>query len=164
VRLVAERDRFPDAQLRDGDNNTKNFEIVIADKLDRRMWENQKRWAEMYKRKECLPVDSPDERRAYALEAIPRICEKKVKRYLGAKTDKKVSVNLLIYMTQVQAPTVLYPVITVDEMVTLTEPYKNKFESIWLLCGNEDVRVWPKPKILGTPQGQDPFDCLWFAT
>jgi hypothetical protein len=69
VRLIAERNRFPDAQLRDGET-TINLEIAIADKQDRPIWKEQKEWAEMSKRGEFVPADSPDKRRADAQEAI----------------------------------------------------------------------------------------------
>jgi hypothetical protein len=94
VRLIAAQDRFPDAELRElreGHNHPMKLEIAIADKLDRRIWQEQKEWAEMYKRGESLPVDSPAARREQAREAIPRICKQKVKHYLGTeKGDKKV--------------------------------------------------------------------------
>jgi hypothetical protein len=67
--------------------------------------------------------------------------------------------GLLVYLMTSQAITESGPLITVDEKALLTEPYKHNFDSIWFLCGNEDVRVWPERKVLGVPPDHDPFDC-----
>ena len=73
VRLIAKPDRFPDAQVREYNNTTMNFmnfEIAIVDKPGRHIWAEQQEWAEMSKRGEFVPADSPDKRRADAQEAI----------------------------------------------------------------------------------------------
>lgn len=148
--------QFPDAQLRESEN-TSELEIVTADKRDRRTWKEQNELAEMLKRGEFPPVDCPEKRRNDALEAIPRMVKQKAERHYSP------SPNLLVYLMISQTPMVSYPLITVDEMAGLTEPYKNDFKSIWLLSEKEHVRVWPRRKILAVPTDQDPFDCPKFA-
>lgn len=158
VRLFAEPDRFSDAQLRT-EHHTMNIEIAIVDKQDRRTWAEHREWVEMSKRGEVLPADSPEQRFDNAREAIPRILKKKVGHYLGNSAAKMGSVHLVLYLMQGQTPIVSDPVITADEMELLAKPYNGRFESIWVLRGIENVRLWPERKILAATPGHDPFDC-----
>ncbi|HKM69646.1 MAG TPA: hypothetical protein VJX94_06195 [Stellaceae bacterium] len=152
VRLTDKRDEFPDAHLREG-KHTIDLEIVTADKYARQTWKEQKEILEKYKHGEFVPIDCPEKRRDDALEAIARVVKHKATRHYSAPS------TLLVYLMIAQTPTVSYPLISVNEMALLTEPYKANFESIWVLCGLEDVRLWPDRKILGVPPCQDPFDC-----
>jgi len=149
VRLVSKQCRFPDAQLREG-NIARDFEIVIADKKNRRMFEEHKKWSDILKTGQIPASESSTERQAQAREAIPRVCDQKVAHYLGSKnSDKQVKAELLIYLNA-------GAVLSVDEMVQLTQPYQNKFQSIWLLCGIDAVRTWPKRKVLRA--AENPFE------
>ena len=157
VRLIPD-DRFPDAQLHDSEHMI-NFEIAIADRKGRPTWREQKKWAEMFNRGEFVPADSPEKRRADAQEAIARIVKQKVEHYLHHRIAMVPNnANLLIYLMTSHAITEPGPVIPIEEMETLTAPYKNNFEAIWLLCGREDVRVWPRREVLRPPPDQDPFN------
>jgi hypothetical protein len=153
VRLVPRPDQFPDSQL-DEAGKIRDFEIVIADRKDRRIFAEYAEWARMSRRKELLPVQisggaEKQQRRMQAREAISRVCETKVIHYIGSTTSNKlVAASLLIYLNIGQLLSNLGTVLSVDEMAELTEPYGNKFQSIWVLCGIEAVRTWPKRKVL----------------
>lgn len=137
---------FPDAQLRDGDEIL-DFEITMADEKDRRMAAEHRRLREMRERNKVptLPIDR-DRDRQYALEAIPRVCRQKVKKYLGSdRSERQVLAHLLIYLN---FSTLGGPVLSDDEMVQLTEPWKDNFLSIWMLSGARIVRAWPSPHTL----------------
>jgi len=148
VRLVPALDQFPDAQLREA-SAPMDFEITIADKHDRRMFAEHREWAEMLKRGQSPPVEDTKSRQESAREAIPRVCQEKVRRYFGAPhSDGLVQANLLVY---VNLGAVLLP----NEMVKLTEPWRKNFLSIWLLAGSDAVCTWPALQILKAVQ--DPF-------
>lgn len=133
VRLCS--DDFPDAQVRDIDS-TFDLEITMADEKDRRMAAEYRHLREM----------SDHCQKKYALEAIPRVCRQKVKKYLGAETsDGQISTHLLIY---VNFSTLDAPIVSDQEMMQLTKPWKHNFLSIWLLCGARIFRAWPTPKTL----------------
>lgn len=139
VKLV--REAFPDAQLRDA-SRLLNLEVTMADQKDRRMAEEHRLVREMRERGEATwrPIER-DRDRQYALEAIPRVCRQKAKKYLGAEiSGRRVLADLLIY---VNFSTIAGPVLTDDEMATLTKPWMNNFISIWLLCGARIYRPWP---------------------
>jgi hypothetical protein len=152
VRLCSKQVEFPDAQLREGEH-TIDLEIVIADKRDRPIWKEQKEFRQIYKLGEFPPIDCPEKRRNDLLEAIPRVVKLKAERHYNPQP------NLLVYLMIAQTPLVSSPLMTVDEMAALTEPYKNNFKSIWILSEKEHVRAWPERKILALPTDQDPFDC-----
>jgi hypothetical protein len=95
-------------------------------------------------------------RQAQAREAISRVCEQKVIRYTGsANSEKLVPASLLLYLNIGQVLSNSGTLLSVDEMVELTEPYRNSFQSIWVLCGIEVVRTWPDGKVLRATR--DPF-------
>ena len=132
VRLIPAPQRFPDGQLREGDS-TLDFEITLADRRDRRMFDEHRQWAAMYARGQLRKPLSRAARHRHAREAIPRVCAKKAKRY---GPGAAASANLLISLN-------LGPVLSVDEMVRLTRPWESTFASIWLLCGTDAVQTWP---------------------
>lgn len=137
---------FPDAQIRD-EGGTLDLEITMADKKDRRMAAEHRKLREMREDGELptLPID-PDEHRQYALEAVPRVCGEKARKYLGSSdTDRQVQAHLLVY---VNFPTLAGPVLCDEEMVQITEPWRHNFLSIWLLCGARIFRAWPTPREL----------------
>jgi hypothetical protein len=101
VRLIPERDRFPDAQLKES-GKIIDLEIVIADRKDRRMFAEL---AELERMRLCgeiqrVRISGEEEtqlRQAQAREAIPRVCRKKVIKYMGsANSEKIVSASLVI--------------------------------------------------------------------
>ncbi len=144
VRL-AEGD-FPDAQLRDTEG-TLDLEITMADGKDRQMAAEHRQIRELRERGEVptLPIDRERDR-GYALEAIPRVCAQKVKKYLGSEqSDLQVPETLLIY---INFSTLADPILSDEEMVKLTEPWRHNFPSIWLLCGASIFRAWPSPQTL----------------
>lgn len=139
VRLVD--DRFPDAQLRDP-NCLLEFEVTLADEKDRRMALEHKLLREKRERGEiaAVPINPEDEKR-HALEAIPRRCAEKAKKYCGApNSNRQARIDLLLY---VNFPTVLGPVVCDQEIAKLTKPWKHNFHSIWLLYGARIIRPWP---------------------
>lgn len=151
VRLVPSN--FPDAQCRD-DNATLDLEITMADRMDRQMALEHRRLREARERGDITsqPIDR-DGDRTYALEAVPRVCSAKAKKYLGKEiSDQRVEVDLLIYLN---FSTLAGPVLTHEEMVDLTKPWRNNFRSIWLLCGARVFRAWPSPRTFAA--NTDPF-------
>lgn len=132
VRLIPESQQFPDGQLRDG-SSTLDFEITIADRRDRRMFDEHRQWAAMHARGQLRKTASTPARQKHAREAIPRRCAEKAKHYASSAA---ASTNLLIYVN-------LGPVLSGDEMVRLTRRWKSNFASIWLLCGADAVQTWP---------------------
>ncbi len=139
VRLA--KGEFPDAQLRHVEE-TLELEITMADQKDRQMAVEHRRLREMRERGEVatVPIDQ-DRDKEYALEAVPRVCSQKVKNYLGKEhSDGQVSTNLLIY---VNFSTFAGPVLSDEEMIRRTEPWKDNFLSIWLLCGARIFCAWP---------------------
>ena len=140
VRLVPKEEQFPDAQIRAG-SKTLDFEITMADKRERPMFKIWRKLLAMYKRGQGAPVESVEEKRASAREAIPRVCaQKAAKHYTGRP-------NLLVYVNA-------GPVLSVAEMARLTEPWRGDFESIWLWCGVDAVCAWPTIQVL---RGKEPF-------
>ncbi len=143
VRLVPESEQFPDAQLRI-DGALLDFEITMADKKGRRMWEEHKLWAAIIAEGKAPLSESAEAQRAYAREAIPRVCANKAgKHYAGQRPT-----HLLIYLNV--GPTLLTP----EELARLTEPWRSNFESIWFLCGIDAIRAWPAKKVL---RGKEPL-------
>ena len=139
VKLVSSD--FPDARLRDNEE-TLDFEITMADKKDRKIAAEHRHLREKRERGQVpvLPINS-DRDRKYALEAVPRVCRQKVRKYLGRDhSDGLVPTNLLIY---VNFPTYAGPTLSDEEMLRLTEPWKDNFLSIYLLCGFRIFQAWP---------------------
>jgi len=142
VRLVAKSEKFPDAQLR-VDGAPLDFEITMADKKNRPMWEEHRLWAAMFAEGKVPSGERPVAQRAYAREAIPRVCAKKAgKHYAGQRPT-----HLLIYLN------VGSTLLTAEEMARLTQQWKENFESIWVLCGMDAVEVWPTTCVL---RGKEP--------
>ncbi len=135
------KDSFPDAQLRDADC-TLDLEITMADKKDRKMAAEHRRLRELREKGELAAEPTDYEKdREYALEAVPRVCEQKVRKYLGSPaSDRRVQANLLIY---VNFSTLAGFVLSDNEMADLTERWRCNFLSIWLLCGARLFRPWP---------------------
>jgi hypothetical protein len=139
VRLV--QDSFPDAELRDQSGVLK-IEATMADQKDRRMAQEHRLWRERRERGEmaALPIDRELDRE-YALEAVPRVCQQKVRKYLGsASATGRVEVALLIY---VNFSNLAGPVLTDEDMSALTERWQDNFEAIWFLSAARIYRAWP---------------------
>jgi hypothetical protein len=139
VRLAA--DQFPDAQLCNA-NGTLDLEVTMADQKDRRMAVEHRLLREKRERGEVpvQPIDR-DRDKMYALEAVPRVCRQKVKKYLGKEcSERQVKVSLLIY---VNFSNIDGCVLSDGEMEDLTTPWKDNFTSIWLLSGARIFRPWP---------------------
>jgi hypothetical protein len=160
VRIFPRPDQFPDGQLDDA-GKILDLEIVIADRKERRMFAEHAEWECVRLRGEIPLVRTNGDaetqlRQAQAREAISRVCEKKVIHYTGsANSDKIIPASLLIYLNIGQVLSDSGTLLSVDEMAELTEPYRNRFQSIWVLCGIEVVRTWPKRKVLRAIR--DPF-------
>jgi hypothetical protein len=138
VRLAS--DEFPDGQLCD-DHGTHNLEATMADQKDRRMAEEHRSWRERRERGEivAIPVDMNRERE-YALEAVPRVCRRKVVKYLGSEAStRQVPAALVIYVNF----STVTPALSDEDMIHLTEPWKANFTAIWLLSGTRIFRAWP---------------------
>lgn len=141
VRLLP--DDFPDAEISDLDG-IHPIEVTLADRADRRMAEEHRIWREQRERGESSsrPIER-DKDREYSFEAIPRACRNKAEKYLGSSpSERTVPVSLLLY---VNFSTLFGPVLTDEEMVDLTAPWKKNFLAIWLLCGARAFRPWPTP-------------------
>ncbi len=148
VRLVPTKEEPPDFQLKQNEN-TLGFENVIADKPDRKMWEDHAKWDAILKIGGIIPTEKSAERRKYMSEAIPKRVEEKITKYQKKQINMS-KINLLIYLNT-------GPALSEKEMVHLTEPYKDNFQSIWMLCGSDAVRAWPERQVLSAQQ--DPFEC-----
>ncbi len=103
-----------------------------------------KEWRELRaktERGELVLAESPEEYQASARAAVPRVVGKKADRhYAGA-----AATTLLVCTT-----TALLP----EELARLTEPWKDRFDAIYFICGIDVVMAWPTLSIL---RGQWPF-------
>jgi|SRR6516165_4654120 hypothetical protein len=160
VRIIPRPDQFPDGQLDDA-GKILDLEIVIADRKERRMFAEHAEWERMRLHGEIPLVRTSgdaetQQRRAQAREAISRVCEKKVIHYTGStNSDTIIPASLLIYLNIGQVLSNPGTLLSVDEMVEFTQPYRNRFQSIWVLCGIEVVCTWPERKVLRATR--DPF-------
>ena len=139
VRLLGEGG-FPDAQLR-ADGVHLDLEVTMALAKDKQMFKEWRELRAKTQRGEIVLAEPPEEYEASAREAIPRVVGQKAdKHYAGS-----ASTTLLIC-----ANTAL----SAEEMARLTEPWKDRFAAIYLICGIDVVRVWPTRSIL---TGRWPF-------
>ncbi|MCH8098090.1 MAG: hypothetical protein IID53_13540 [Proteobacteria bacterium] len=142
VRVVPEREKFPDAQLRAGDASL-NLEVTMALREGKRMFKEWRDLRAKAKQGEIVLAETSEQRQASAREAIPRV--------VGQKADKHYAG---------QAPTTLLVctddgrTLSAEEMARLTEPWKDRFEAIYLLCGMDVVMAWPTLCVL---RGKEPF-------
>ena len=142
VRLVPEKQRFPDAQLKT-EGGTLDLEATMADEKDRPMFKIWRDTLAMYERGEAPPIESAETKRRIAREAIPRVCRQKAeKHYVGEGPT-----SLLIYVNA-------GPAVSAEEMARLTETWKDDFEAIYLLCGMDAVMAWPEVRVL---RGKEPL-------
>ncbi len=111
----------------------------MADTKDRPMFKIWRELRDMYRRGHAPTIEDVETRRQNAREAIPRVCAQKAEHYKRA--DGRASPHLLIYVNA-------GPVLSAPEMARLTAPWKNKFESVWLLCGMDAVCAWPTLQVL----------------
>jgi hypothetical protein len=128
VRLVPEVERFPDAELKSGDD-VRSFEIVEADKEGRRRCEEYRK-----ARGELESFDSGEEA-GDALESIVRVVAQKARKKYNPKP------NLLVYVNfDSGEPTSLYA-------SGLSQRFGKEFQSAWLvwLGKHPPVRLWPNP-------------------
>ena len=85
------------------------------------------------------------------------MCQKKVIHYTGwMNSDKVVPASLLVHLNIGQVLSNSGMLLSGDEMAELTKPYRNRFQSIWILCGIDAVGTWPERKVLRAIR--DPFD------
>jgi hypothetical protein len=129
IHLVPEKEQFPDAELKSG-NQFRRFEIVEADWVDRRRCEEYRLKAD--KPRKVVHYD-PDEEARKALVEIERVVEQKAaKRY-------SPNPNLLVY---VNLPGGDLPDFYAHQ---LAQRFATSFESAWLLWQQNTVRLWPNP-------------------
>lgn len=144
--LRMERDRFPDFALK-FEKRIERFEFTEADRAGRRRGEEYQRQAE--RRRRGLP-NEPElfnlaEEIAAAREAIPRVIEAKARKHYWPKPNLLVHVNLTIFD---------WPPDRGAELIELTSPWQQTFESLWLLWGAHVFRAWPTPlKLIVPPAG-----------
>ncbi|MBL8699290.1 MAG: hypothetical protein JNK67_13005 [Alphaproteobacteria bacterium] len=129
VRPVPEDERFPDAELKCGDD-VYPFEIVEADR------ENRRRCDE-YRAAKSLPCQcehyDPDEEANTALKEIRRVVEQKAAKLYSPKPHLLVYVNF-----SGGEPTSLYA-------AGLQDLFGTRFQSAWLLWQKGTFRLWPNP-------------------
>lgn len=142
VRLVFEEEKFPDAQLKAESTNL-GLEVTMALKKGKRMF---KEWRELRvktQRGDIVLAETRERRQASAREAIPRaVGQKANKHYAGGAPT-----TLVVYSDDGR-------VLSAEEMARLTEPWKDCFAAIYLLCGMDAVMAWPKRCVL---RGTKPF-------
>jgi hypothetical protein len=132
VRPVPEAERFPDVQLRCGDD-VRSFEIVEADRATRRRCSEYRaargqppRWTHF----------DPGEEASWALDEIARVIKLKAAKNYSTRPHILVYVNL--WSVPEHEPKAFYA----DGLAHL---YSDKFESAWLLWQEHTYRIWPKP-------------------
>lgn len=142
VRLVPEKEEFPDAQLKTVSGKL-DLEVTMADEKDRPMFKIWREIHAMSKRGEAPPVENAETKQKIAREAIPRVCRQKAEKHYAGREPT----SLLIYVNA-------GPVLTPEEMTKLTETCKDAFEAIYLLCGMDAVRAWPDMRVM---KGKEPL-------
>ncbi|MGE3693466.1 MAG: hypothetical protein AB7F98_18980 [Novosphingobium sp.] len=129
VRPVPEHERFPDAELKCGDD-LRPFEVVEADR------ESRRRCAE-YRAAKGQPKElefyDPEEEASTALGEIYRVVGKKAAKGYTPKPHLLVYVNL-----PAGEPTSL-------DASALHEQFGARFQSVWLLWQSGTFRLWPNP-------------------
>jgi hypothetical protein len=140
VRLVEEQ--FPDAQLRDKRVRL-DLEIAMALTQDKQMFKEWRELRAKFAQGEFVPAETSEQLQASAREAIPRICEQKAAKYYAG--SRRTSLLILVGAG---------PALSAQEMARLTEPWKDRFEAIYLLCGMDAVIAWPELSVL---KGKEPF-------
>lgn len=137
VRPEPEREQFPDALLRCGDD-VREFELTWVDRPGRRMSDEYAKAEE--REAEGLPPIlegyDPDEESDFALRLIVERIGQKARRYRGG-----VRPNLLLHVNldrNEDAPTSLYA-------WQVGQMFGDSFKSIWLLWGSRGIRLWPNP-------------------
>jgi hypothetical protein len=140
VRLLTEGG-FPDAELR-ADGVHLNLEVTMARPKDKPMFKELRELRAKMERGEVVLAEPPEKCQASAREAIPRVVGKKAnKHYAGA-----ASATLLGSTSTA---------LSAEELARLTQPWKDCFDAIYLICGLDVVMAWPSLSIL---RGQWP---LW---
>jgi hypothetical protein len=139
VRLVPEPEKFPDAQLWAG-HTYLHLEITMALKKGRRMFKEHQELRDKAKRGEIVLAESHEQLQASAREAIPRVVKQKANKHYAGQTPTTL---LVCANTSLSA----------QEMAHLTEPWKDCFDAIYLLCGMDAVMAWPQLDIL---RGREP--------
>lgn len=134
VRLVPSVAQFPDAQLK-ASNKTLQLEVTMALEKDRPMFREWRELRAKAEQGEFPSVKSSQERRKIALEAISRVIARKAKKHYA------VPPTLLVHSDDGLA-------LSTQEMVALTEPWKDTFNAIYLLCGINAIMVWPTLLVL----------------
>jgi hypothetical protein len=142
VRLVPEKEQFPDAQLKT-EARILDLESTMADEKDRPMFKIWREILTMYEHGEAPPIGDAETKQKIAREAITRVCRQKVGKHYASQK----STSLLIYVNA-------GPVLSAKEMARLTESWKDSFEAIYLLCGMDAVMVWPEVRVL---KGKEPL-------
>ncbi len=140
VRLVPDASKFPDAQLR-ARYVCLDLEVTMALKKCKKMFEEWREGRARAKQGEFAPAEAYEQRRASAREAIPRAVGKKAAKHYAEPP------TLLVYADDGRA-------LSAEEMARLTEPWKNCFAAIYLLCGMDVVMAWPTLRML---RGKEPF-------
>ncbi len=141
IRLVPEKEQFPDAQLKT-ESGKLDLEATMADEKDRPMFKIWRDTLAMYERGEAPPIGDAETKRKIAREAIPRVCYQKAKKHYAGQRRT----SLLIYVNA-------GPVLSAEEMARLTATWKNEFKAIYLLCGMDTVVAWPEVSVL---RGKEP--------
>ena len=145
-----ERDRFPDFGLKFRDR-IEQFEFTEADRAGRRRGEEYQRSAE--RRRQGLPdqpeLFDPAEEIVAANEAISRVVEAKAGKHYQPKPNLLVLINPFSFE---------WPPNRQAELVEVTRPWRNQFESVWVLWGAHVLRCWPVPlKLTGPLAGHGPL-------
>lgn len=129
VRPVPEDERFPDAELKCGDD-VRPFEIVEADRESRRRCDE-------YRAAKDQPGElefyDPDEETNTALDEIRRVVRQKAAKLYSPKPHLLIYVNL-----SGGEPTSLYA-------AGLHDLFGERFQSVWLLWQSGTFRLWPNP-------------------
>ena len=142
VCLVPKVENFPDAHLKT-DSKCLNLEITMALPKCKQMFKEWREARAKAKRGEIELAEITEQRQANAREAIPRVVQHKVAKHYA----DIVHTTLLVYSDDART-------LLAEEMGQLTEPWKNCFEAIYILCGMDVVMAWPELHVI---RGKEPF-------
>ncbi len=146
VRLVPESERFPDFQLRTRDQ-TVDFELTEALKPGRKRGDEYRLLQQVRARNaghEDKEIVGRTEAQRRAREAIPKAIRDKVQKYrVGTKVNLLVYVNIISHNEVLMSDIAGEMLLSEAELVRLTKPWCDEFQSIWLLRGSRAIRTWP---------------------
>lgn len=131
VRMLSNEDRFPDFELKSGDD-VRLFEIVEADKDGRRRGDE---YCKSSGKDNALEEIDPSQESLEALNAVARVIQLKARKFYSPKPNLLVYVNFFGGESSSLFASGLF------------REFGQEFQSAWLVWfgGRPPVRLWPNP-------------------